>query len=184
MIKCAIQRLIRSGDAEILIRYLREVDVELILIQQCHQQRLLLCYVADSDEILHRVCGNFGIDIPIEERLSCHVAPDCHEFIAGVRRFDACDEDSVIGHQLAGEKVRADKSLLCENLFKPLYADCDMLLQLLDEDKLPFAPPPSRLLSSITAWPVVPEPAKKSTMMSPASVVSFKISNTVYRDFG
>ena len=178
-VKRAVQPLVRIADAKILILHLREVDVELILIQQRHQQRLLLFHVADSDEICHRVCGNFGIDIPVEERLLCHVAPDCHQFIAGARRLDARHEGSVVGHQFTGEKVRADKSLLCENLFKPLYADCDMLLQLLDEDKLPFAPPPSRLLSSITAWPVVPEPAKKSTIMSPASVVNFRMSMTV-----
>ena len=54
-IKCTIQRFILIADLEILILHFREVDVELILIQQCHQQRLLLCYVPDGNEICHRV---------------------------------------------------------------------------------------------------------------------------------
>ena len=140
-IKCAVQRLIRVADAERLIRYLGEVNVELILIQQCHQQRLLRCDVPDGDEIIYRVFWHLRIVIPIEERLSCHFAPECHEFVASARRLDAFNEGGVVGHQLTGEEVSADKSLLCENLFKPLFADSDMRLQLLDEDKLPFAPP-------------------------------------------
>ena len=66
-VKCAVQFLVRIADAKILILYLREVDVELILIQQLHQQRLLLFHVADSDEIVYCIFRQIGIDIPIEE---------------------------------------------------------------------------------------------------------------------
>ena len=140
-IKCTIQRFILIAYLEILILHFREVDVELIFIQQLHQQRLLLCYVPDGDEICHCVFGNFGIDIPIEERLPRHLAPDLHEFVTGARRLDARDKNGVVGHQFTGEEISLDKPLLCKDLFKPLCADSDMLLQLLDEDKLPFVPP-------------------------------------------
>ena len=66
-VKCAVQLLVRIADAKILILHLREVDVELIFIQQLHQQRLLLFHVADSDEIIYCVCRHLGIDIPIEK---------------------------------------------------------------------------------------------------------------------
>ena len=67
LIKCAIQRLIFIADAERRILHLREVNVELILIQQLHQQHLLLLHIPDSDEIVYRVFRHFRIDIPIEE---------------------------------------------------------------------------------------------------------------------
>ena len=66
-VKCAVQFLVRIADAKILILHLREVDIELILIEQLHQQRLLLFHVADSDEIVYRFFRHLGIDIPIEE---------------------------------------------------------------------------------------------------------------------
>ena len=66
-VKRAVQLLVRIADAKIFILHLREVDVELILIQQLHQQRLLLFHVADGDEIVYRVFRHLGIDIPIEE---------------------------------------------------------------------------------------------------------------------
>ena len=140
-IKCAVQNFILIADLEILIIHFREVNVELILIQQFHQQCALLFYVPDGDEICHRVFGNLGIDIPIQERLSCHLAPELHEFVAGARRLNARNKNGVVGHQFTRKKICFDKSLLREDLFKPLCADSDMLFQLLDEDKLPFAPP-------------------------------------------
>ncbi len=66
-VKRAVQFLVRIADAKILVLHLREVNVELILIQQLHQQRLLLFHVADGDEIIYRIFRHFGIDIPIEE---------------------------------------------------------------------------------------------------------------------
>ena len=66
-IKFAVQHLIFIADAKLFVLYLREVNVELILIQQLHQQRLLLLHIPDSDEIIYRVFRHFGIDIPIEE---------------------------------------------------------------------------------------------------------------------
>ena len=140
-IKCAVQSFILIADLEILILHLREVDVELILIQQLHQQCPLLFYVLDGDEICHRVFGNLGIDIPVEERLSCHLAPELQQFVAGARRLDARNKSGVVGHQFTGEKISLDKSLLREDLFKPIFADSNVLFQLLDEDKLPFTPP-------------------------------------------
>ena len=68
-VKRAVQPLVRIADAKILILHLREIDVELILIQQRHQQRLLLFHVADSDEIVYRLFWHLRIDIPIQERL-------------------------------------------------------------------------------------------------------------------
>ena len=66
-VKCAVQLLVRIADAKILILHFREVNVELILIQQLHQQRLLLFHIPDSDEIVYRIFRHLGIDIPIEK---------------------------------------------------------------------------------------------------------------------